>query len=190
MKRSFVGWSIAPMVCFLLVFGPGHLNAQPVQTWSAPVSFSLKVTAVEDDGSGDVKVVNETFNFTGTMSIYVGLDGPVQSNGCYVRFAGQDGTTICIRSMVAITSDIGKSTNEKVYVVGTGDFSTYVDGVPATGICYLDAKGSLKEDSTGDFPVSLSLSGKLGGGFGAGADDGGFVFSGSFKATMATPLAP
>ena len=174
-------WALAIAVCFVVV--AGHAYAQPTPTiWSGPVSFSLKITFA-DDVDEEIKLVSQTLSFSGTVELYAeGQEGLVQQAGCYVRFLGVvDGvaSTFCLRDLAYIASDTAKSTSEKFYMVGTGTFSTVVERTPVVGISYADAKGTLKEDKATDDPISLSLSGKLGGGF-----EEGFVFSASFKSTL------
>jgi hypothetical protein len=53
-----------------------------------------------------------------------------------------------------------------------------IEGTPETGIIYLDAKGTLKKDSSGEV-TSISLSGKIGGG-----SEGSFISGANFKTTL------
>ena len=57
--------------------------------------------------------------------------------------------------------------------------SKTIDEIPYKGNCYLDSKGTLKKNTSGDV-ISISLSGKIGGGTGPSS----FVFSGSIKTTL------
>ena len=155
-------------------------QAQVLETWTGSVSFPFKVTSLDEGpSSGDTKFINHNESFAGTMSLYVGADGPTKNEeGCYIKFLGEDGTTICIRNIAVISTEVKKSKNEKVLIVGTGDFSVTIQEGVVTGIVYLDANGSLKEDSSNN-PISAALSGKIGGGF-----DSDFTFSVSFRATL------
>ena len=175
-------WALAIAVCFVVV--AGHAYAQPTPTiWSGPVSFSLKITFA-DDIDEEIKLESQTLSFSGTMELYVGEEGPVKDgDDCYLRLIGSvEGapSLFCIKDLALVASDTAKSKSEKFYLVGTGTFSTFIEGAGAvTGISYADAKGTLKEDKATDDPTSVSVSGKLGGGF-----QDGFVFSASFKSTL------
>jgi hypothetical protein len=50
--------------------------------------------------------------------------------------------------------------------------------IPYKGNCYLDSKGTLKKDNSGN-TISIGLTGKIGGGI-----DQSFVFNGSIKVTL------
>jgi hypothetical protein len=66
-----------------------------------------------------------------------------------------------------------------VYLKGIGTLSTIWDAEKRSGLFFLDlTKATLKKDKLGEL-VSISVSGKFGGGF-----DGVAVFSGSLKATL------
>ena len=174
-------WALAVAVCFVAM--AGHVDAQAI-TWSGPVSFSLKITFA-DDIDDEIKLVSQTLFFSGTMELYAGEEGLVQKGDCYVRFLGfVEGVpaTFCLGNLAFVASDTAKSKNEKFYMVGTGTFTTFIEGAgEVRGISYADAKGTLKEDKATDDPVSVSVSGKLGGGFQV---EDGFVFSASFKSTL------
>lgn len=172
--------ALAVAVCFVAMVG--HVHAQTI-TWSGPVSFSLKITFA-DDIDEEIKLESQTLSFSGTMELYVGEDGPVKDDDdCYLRLIGSvEGapSLFCIKDLALVASDTAKSKSEKFYLVGTGTFSTFIEGAGAvTGISYAEAKGTLKEDKATDDPTSVSVSGKLGGGF-----QDGFVFSASFKSTL------
>ncbi len=173
-------WALAVAVCFVLMAGPVH--AQIVTTWSGPVSFSLKITFA-DDIDDEIKLETQTLSFSGTMELYAGVQaGLIQVAGCYARFLGfVEGapSTFCLENLPFVASDTAKSKSEKFYLIGTGTFSTVIEGTPVEGVSYADAKGTLKEDKATDDPVSVSVSGKLGGGF-----QDRFVFSASFKSTL------
>ena len=178
-------WALAVAVCFVAM--AGHVDAQAI-TWSGPVSFSLKITFA-DDIDEEIKLESQTLSFSGTMELYADEEGLVPEDGCYVRFLGfVEGVpaTFCLGNLAFVASDTAKSKSEKFYLIGTGTFSTVIEGTPVEGISYADGKGTVKEDKVSDDPISLSVSGKLGGGF-QQEQDGfvfGFVFSTSFKSTL------
>jgi hypothetical protein len=71
------------------------------------------------------------------------------------------------------------TTSDTAYLKGIGILSTIWDAEKWTGPFFLDlTKATLKKDKLGEL-VSISVSGKFGGGF-----DGVAIFSGSFKATL------
>ena len=171
-------WALAVAVCFVAM--AGHVDAQAI-TWSGPVSFSLKITFA-DDIDDEIKLESQTLSFSGTMELYADEEGLVPEDGCYVRFLGfVEGVpaTFCLGNLAFVASDTAKSKSEKFYLIGTGTFSTVIEGTPVEGISYADGKGTVKEDKVSDDPTSLSVSGKLGGGF-----QDRFVFSASFKSTL------
>jgi len=148
-------------------------------TWTGPTSVRVKMTFVEMDGSGNQKFATSSQTLTGTLSMYFGENGPEKSaEGCYLKFLGNDGTTICINDLAAISTDSIKSKSEKALFIGSGSFVTTVEGNQVSGMAYIDAKGTLKEDSSNNV-ISMSVSGKTGGGV-----DLEFTFSGSFKTTL------
>ena len=173
-------WALAVAVCFVVMAGHAYAQVTPT-TWSGPVSFSLKITFA-DDIDDEIKLVSQTLFFSGTMELYAGEEGLVQKGDCYVRFLGfVEGVpaTFCLGNLAFVASDTAKSKSEKFYLIGTGTFSTVIEGTPVEGISYADGKGTVKEDKVSDDPTSLSVSGKLGGGF-----QDRFVFSASFKSTL------
>ncbi len=118
------------------------------------------------------------------MSLYVGENGmTTNSKGCYLEFLGDDGKSICIQAIAGISTESQKSKSEKALLVGSGDFTTTIEGTPATGNAYIDAKATLKQDSSNNL-ISIGLSGKVGGGVGSD-----FVFSGTLNNTSLTKQA-
>jgi hypothetical protein len=158
------------------------VQAQVPETWTGSVSFTLKVSSLKEDPSGNTKFQSFNRSFDGTMTVQVGGDGLVQVDGCYLVLAGliddADATKICINKIVGIATDSTKSKNEKLLIVGIGDFTTKIEGQDVAGIVYLDASGTLKED-TSENPISAGLTAKIGGGFGLD-----FTFSGNIRTTL------
>ena len=99
--------------------------------------------------------------------------------GVTCKFLGDDGKSICIKDIVGISTESKKSKSEKILLVGSGDFTTTIEGNQVTGIAYIDLKGTLKEDSSNNL-ISIGLNGKVGGG---GKD---FVFSSNLGNTNLT----
>ena len=156
-----------------------RLSALSPTSWGGAVSFSVKITSVETDTSGNRKFVTSNVPFEGTMSLYLGASGLTKSaEGCYLYFLGNDGTAICINDIAAISTESIKSKSEKALFIGSGSFTTTFKGNQSTGMAYIDAKGTLKENSSNDL-ISIGLSGKI-----AGGVYPEFVFSGNFNATL------
>jgi len=177
----------AVLVGFSLVFGlltsVSSAQDQPIEIWTGTFSFSIKITSQEKDNSGNQTFLTSTQAFAGTMNLYVGESGLAKSaEGCYLKLSGDDGTSICITGGAAISTESQRSKSEKALLVGTGTFTTTVEGNPVEGIAYIDGKATLKEDSSNNL-VSIGLSGKLGGG---GSD---FVFSATLNNTPLTQQA-
>jgi YVTN family beta-propeller protein len=141
--------------------------------WNDAVSFSLKFTFLGEDTRGNVKFQNLTQTFTGKIEFFESDLVPKQ-----ITFVSDDGKTGgYFRNLASIlTKTSAKS--ESLLVIGTGDFSSSITGELTTGIAYIDAKGTMKENSTGGI-TSISFSGKI-----AGGVDETTVFSGTFRATL------
>ena len=141
--------------------------------WNDAVSFSLKFTFLGEDTRGNVKFQNLTQTFTGKIEFFESDLVPKQ-----ITFVSDDGKTGgYFRNLASIlTKTSAKS--ESLLVIGTGDFSSSMTGKQTTGIAYIDAKGTMKENSTGEV-TSISFSGKI-----AGGVDETTVFSGTFRATL------
>jgi len=121
-------------------------------------------------------------SFTGTMEMCFGENGPQpNTEGCYVKFSGCDGRTICVEQIVSISTDIEKSKTDQFLLIGTGTMTIVMEGTPLTGIAYLDSKGTLKK--IGGEVSAITLSGKVGGGGGEGTDQA-FVLSGNVKTNL------
>ena len=161
-------------------YGVDNLIFLRFEIWTGAFSFSIKSTSQETDDSGNQKFLNSNQTFAGTISLFIGDDGPTKStDGCYLQFLGDDGKSICIKDIVGISTENQKSKSEKILLVGSGDFTTTIEGNQVTGIAYIDLKGTLKEDSSNNL-ISIGLNGKVGGG---GKD---FVFSGNLGNTNLT----
>jgi plastocyanin len=165
--------------CAMGMVGSVVVNGQqpPPTTvhWSGAFSFPAKVTTTISDQSGNRKFKTSTQTFAGTISVITGPDLVADADGCFVKFTGNDGRTICINDEVLLTTAITKSKTDTLQLTGTGIFSG-----SETGPVYLDTKGTLKKDSAGDV-TSISLIGKVAGG------DVDELFTGNFKSTL-SPL--
>jgi YVTN family beta-propeller protein len=141
--------------------------------WNDAVSFSIKFTFLGEDTRGNVKFQNLTQTFTGKIEFFESDLIPKQ-----ITFESDDGKTAgYFRNLASIlTKTSAKS--ESLLVIGTGDFSSSMTGEQTTGIAYIDAKGTMKENSAGEV-TSISFSGKI-----AGGVDQTTVFSGTFRATL------
>ena len=177
MKKN-LSFCIGLVMC--LTLASALMKAPPAQagdTWKGDSSFFIKVTSINDDNPKNAKFVNLTVPMTGTIECYMDQEVLVQNDeGCYMKFFSQDGTKICFKNVAAIATGVQKSKSDQLLMIGTGDFNIMTMG-PISGIIYLDTKGTLAKDSSGDL-TSISLNGKIG-----GASDSLF-FSASLKATL------
>jgi hypothetical protein len=154
----------------------------PTTTGTGNVSIPLKITIGSKDTTGDTRFRKLSSSFTGTMDMYFGENGPQpNAEGCYLKFSGGDGSTICIKQIVSISTDIEKSKTDQFLLIGTGAMTIVMEGTPLAGIAYVDSKGTLKK--VGGEISAITLSGKIGGGGGEGTDQA-FVLSGKVKATL------
>jgi hypothetical protein len=154
----------------------------PATTWTGNVSIPWKITIESKSTNGDTKFKNLSGSFTGTMELYIGENGPQpNTEGCYAQFSGDDGSTICIKEIVSISTDIMKSKTDQFLMIGTGTMKIMMGGTLLAGIAYLDSKGTLKKG--GGEISGIILSGKIGGG-GAEGTDQVFVLGGNVKATL------
>jgi len=162
--------------------GPVTFQAVLGSTGTGNVSIPLKITIGSKDTTGDTRFRKLSSSFTGTAEMYFGENGPQpNTEGCYVKFSGGDGSTICIKQIVSISTDIEKSKTDQFLLVGTGTMTIVMEGTPLAGIAYLDSKGTLKK--VGGEISAITLSGKIGGGGGEGTDQA-FVLSGNVKTTL------
>ena len=167
-----------------IAFGQ-FIGPTPATTvWAGTVSFSVKVTSQETDDSGNQKLLTSNNTFAGTMSLYVGENGlATNAKGCYLELLGNDGTTICIKDIAAVSTESQKSRSERFLLVGLGTFTTTIGGNPVACNTYIDGKGTLKQDSSNNL-ISIGLSGKITGGVGSD-----FVFAGTINNTTLTKQA-
>ncbi len=160
-------------------------NSNGYETFTGNVSFNIKVTELYVDSSDNEKFHKYPIPFDGKIYLFVPKDGPpVQNgNGYYIEFRDEGNQVIVgIKEITAISTDyvkLGKS--NKFLLVGTGDF--YHPQTFLKGIAYIDANGTLKEDSMGELS-SISISGKIGGGMNAEALSDPMTFSASFKSSI------
>ena len=151
----------------------------PPTTWTGNVTIPFQITSISQDTSGNRKFKKSSNSFTGTMEMYISDTGPQRSKeGCYAKLLGTDGSNICIDQITFISTEVLKSKSEQFLLTGTGTMTMMILGIPPTGIAYLDSKGTLKKDSSGEISA-ISLSGKIGGG-----TDEVFVLTGNIKTTL------
>ena len=81
--------------------------------------------------------------------MYLDQEGIVSNDeGCYLKFAGEDGSSICIRQIGSASTDVQKSKTDQFLLVGTGEMTIPIGGTPRTGVVYMDLKGTVKKDSS------------------------------------------
>jgi hypothetical protein len=161
-------------------------NAQAIRVhWQGPVSFPIKSTSAEEDASGNMKLFNSVFIFSGVIKLDIGITPDTVSlipdtQGCYVVFLSQDPeTNLCIKKVGWAATDNSKSKTDQLLAIGTGDLTTILETGPATGSAYIDTKGTIKKGTTAGSITSISLNGKL-----AGEVNGDTVFNGTFRSTL------
>ena len=162
-----------------VAFGQFIVPPQAFTVWTGVISFSNKITVPYEDTSGNKKFKSFTNPFIGTVELYVGENGLVSNGeGCHIKFLGEDGSGICIKQIAVISTDVHKNRTDQALLIGTGDMTIPMEGIPKAGIVYFDAKGTLKKDNSGEI-TSLSLSGKI-----TGGSEELYVASGSFRTTL------
>ena len=162
-------------------------QAQNIEKWTGSVSFTLKLTTVTKDTSGNKKFVTSNETFAGTMNFYWDADPNVQSptpgpDGCILELLGSDGTKICFNEFMGTSTLTKKSGKGSSVFVGTGNIATTVQEQQVTGITYINGKGSSVQDSSKNL-ISIGLGGALGGGYPL---EHGFIFSGTIPITTLT----
>ena len=179
MKKN-LGFSIGLLMCLTLASALTKVPpAQAWDTWKGDSSFSIKTTSINDDNPQDARFVSLTVPVTGTTECYMDQGVLVPNDeGCYLKFFSQDGTTICFKTVAAISTGVQKSKSDQLLLIGTGDFNINTLWLSISGIIYFDTKGTLAKDSSGDL-TSISLNGKIG-----GASDSELFFSASLKTTL------
>ena len=148
-------------------------------SWQGDVSFPIKTTFSNHKNPEKIRFAKSSLPFTGTMQVFTAAKALApDAEGCYVKFSADDGTRICIEEVVTVESWSEKSKTHQLLLRGTGVIATTIDWVPYTGVVYLDATSTLKENDSGEL-ISINLKGKMGGGA-----DLGFVFNGNFNADL------
>jgi hypothetical protein len=179
MKRN-LGFCIGLFICLTLASASMKTSAaQAGDTWKGASSLSIKITSINEDNPPNAKFVSLTVPITGTIECYMDQEVLILNDeGCYMKFSGQDGTTICFKNVAAIATGAQKNKSDQLLMIGTGDFNIRTMGLSISGIIYFDTKGTLAKDSSGDL-TSISLNGKIG-----GASDSELFFSASLKTTL------
>ena len=156
---------------FIVVLLPSTFGFAQSQT-----SFPITITSAVETAGGNIKLQNQTNNFSGTigLSFY-----QPNANGCYVSFSGDDGTTICIDRVAEVQHNTRPS--DAMRQVGTGTIMIPIGGVVQSGTVYIDMKGTWHCDCRRG-KVTLPFTGKIGGG------GQGFVIAGTFQSTLSGPL--
>jgi hypothetical protein len=180
---AFSGFLSLVVLLTLVTF----VQAQNTEKWTGSVSFTLKLTTVTKDTSGNKKVVTSNETFAGTMNLYYDADPNVQSptpgpDGCIIELLGSDGTKICFNENFGESTLTKKSGKGSVVFVGIGNIATTVQQQEVTGITYINGKGSLVQDSSKNL-ISIGLGGALGGGY---PSEHGTIFSGTIPITTLT----
>ena len=171
-----VGWDTTNRKGILLHYAS---SAPPPDTWIGEVSLPLKITSTYEETLGNRKFRTHTNTLAGEINLFMGGEGPVpNTEGCYAKFTGDDGTKVCFNQMASISTDVDRNRSDQLLFVGTGSIIIPIDGAPMTGIAYVDVKGTLKKDSSGKI-TSISLNGKIGGGINSEN-----IFNATLKTTL------
>ena len=176
--------------------GGGQLYALAVHSgdvyarWAGSMSSHIKFTSVIEKSSGGSIFQEFSDDFTGTMEFYKSKEGPLKlkksPDGCYVKFWSDDGAmTLCIKEVAFLSADVRKSTDDKLILKGTGDFSIRLNETNYSGGVYLDAQGISDKDASGG-DVSIRLKGEIGG----GSNTSVLVFEGDFQSTLTKSPLP
>jgi hypothetical protein len=164
-------------------------QAPNIEKWTGSVSFTLKLTTFTKDTSGNKKFVTSNETFAGTMNFYWDADPNVQSptpgpDSCILELLGSDGTDICFNDLLGMSTYTEKSGKGSVLFVGTGNIATTVQGQKATGIAYINGKGSMVQDSSKNL-ISISPGGTVGAA-GSPGNEPNFFLSGTIPITTLT----
>ena len=100
------------------------------------------------------------------------------ADGCFVKLLSDDEKTICIREKSSITTFDPKSKTDSLLMKGQGIFQNLQIREVDRARHFLDIKGKLQKDSSGD-RISIILKGEVTGGI-----DDGFVFTGNFNSRI------
>jgi hypothetical protein len=143
-------------------------------TLRAAVSFRLKMTLV-NGSPGGLRFNKFKDTFDGLIEIHEGKDGLASKDGCFVKFTG-DAMTSCIKQIVSISTDTRGS--DELILIGSGDFSTNIDGEIVSGSAHLSLSGKFDDDDFGQM-VSIEVKGSI-----RGVSEGVLAFEGQLKSTL------
>ena len=161
------------------VLPPSQPSTDTAVQWNGSVSFNLKITSTNVDHAGKRKFGITTQKFSGTISLTTkGGELSTDADGCFVKLLSDDEKTICIREKSSITTFDPKSKTDSLLMKGQGIFSEPANPGTGSGPAFLDIKGKLQKDSSGD-RISIILKGEVTGGI-----DDGFVFTGNFNSKI------
>jgi hypothetical protein len=178
---AFVGF----LSLIILLTSTTYVQALTTEKWTGSVSFNVKAATRVKDTSGNHKLVTSTETFEGTMNFYnEPTVGPIQGpDGCILELLSTDGSTkVCFTDGAATSSENKKSGKGSAILVGTGTIEVTINSQQVTGIAYINGKGSLVVDTSGNL-ISLSLGGSFGGGYTAD-DNPSVIFTGTIPTTV------
>jgi hypothetical protein len=142
--------------------------------WSGSISVSFKYTSLlKNPSNGTTKFANNTVPTTGTMDIIVQGAFPAQIK---VWLPG-DVLFMDFWSLTFLKTRSEKSKTDQFLLVGAGD--CYIsDGATLKGPAYLDVKGTVKKDASGN-ATSINMNGKV-----TGGGNPEVILTGTLKATF------
>jgi hypothetical protein len=172
--------------------------ADSIVKWSAPVTFTVKLTTHETDPKENIKLVTSKETFEGTVNFYwdnttntpaLPAETPA---GCILELVQPDGTEICFDALYGL--DYGKiNTGKKdwegtLLAVATGTFALPVGTPPVVkveGIAYGSTKASIAVNSSRQL-TSFKGGGTLSGGYTDPATGNNYIFSATVPTTTLT----
>jgi len=143
-------------------------------TLRATLAFRLKMTSVRGNPE-NLRFDKFSDTFDGLIEIHEGKEGLASKDGCFIKFTG-DAMTSCIKQVVSISTDTRGS--DELILIGSGDFSTNIDGEIVSGEAHLSLSGKFDDDDFGQM-VSIGAKGSI-----RGVSDGALAFEGQFKSTL------
>lgn len=163
-----------------VIVEPGGQNQNGTQ-WRGRTSFSMTFTSINTDSAGKFATSKQTFK--GTIQ-FITLEDKLLADegGCFIKFLDDDNVKrACFTDKALLETFNMKSKTDQLSLIGTGAgvFPAPSGGESETGPAYLDTKGTLRKNTSGNV-TSIDLIGKIAG----GARDDDFIFSGSFRSTL------
>jgi hypothetical protein len=174
--------------------------ADTIVKWTAPVTFTVKLTTHETDPKENIKLVTSKETFEGTVNFYwdnttntpaLPAETPA---GCILELVQPDGTEICFDALYGL--DYGKiNTGKKdwegtLLAVATGTFALPVGTPPVltvVGIAYANLKASIAVNGSLQL-TSFKAGGTVSGGYKDPTTLDYYIFSAKVPAITLTKM--